>query len=140
MEYFIGSVLTFIAVIYLSKSIRSEARKHVSLPLKYTQSRAYELIRPVIDMVLPELKKNKVTQATKHFDKSHIRIVFSATEAFWIAQNKLYKADLIEGVVDENSTQVVDTMAMDKVELDKMMFIVEKLTEGLTNDNSDSGH
>jgi len=36
-----------------------------------------------------------------------------------------------EGQIDYNSKKGVDTYTMDKIQLDKTIFIVEKLTEGL---------
>jgi hypothetical protein len=52
----------------------------------------------------------------------------------------LYTAKLIDGKVDDESTTTVDTMGMDKVQLDKTIFIVSKLTEGLEDDRSNTGN
>jgi hypothetical protein len=53
------------------------------------------------------------------------------SQAYWIRSNVFYTADLNEmGLVDFDSARPVDTMTMSKVQLDKMSFIVEKLTEG----------
>ena len=59
--------------------------------------------------------------------------------AYWIKDNTFYEANLVDGEVDKNTTKVVDTMTMDKVELDKMAFIVQKLTEGTRNDFGNPG-
>lgn len=140
MEYLIGFLLAFVLFSLLSRVVATESKKHMHMPIKYSQSHMYQILRPFISVIMTELKNNKATQAKKHFDKGHVRIVFSETEAFWIADNKLFKADLIDGEIDEDSANVVDTMAMDKVELDRVMFIVEKLTEGLTNDSGNTGN
>jgi len=47
-------------------------------------------------------------------------------------------ADIVDGQVDKSNSQEVDTMSMDKVQLDEMMFIVEKLREG-EDDSRGSG-
>ncbi len=99
----------------------------------------HNLLRPLMPYLVPELRR-KVTQATKHNQKTQVRVIFTEEEAYWITNNKLYVAQLIDGIVDEESTKVVDTMTMDKVQLDRMIFIVEKLTEGLTNDSGNSGN
>jgi hypothetical protein len=39
-----------------------------------------------------------------------------------------------------DSVKPVDIMGMDAVELEKMIFIIEKLTEGTANDSGDSGN
>jgi hypothetical protein len=55
--------------------------------------------------------------------------------AYWIKDSKVYRADLLEGRVQEDSAKVLDMMALDKVELEEVIFIVDKLTEGKSNDN-----
>jgi hypothetical protein len=50
-------------------------------------------------------------------------------EAYWIKDNQLYVADFDNGNINSDSTREVDTMAMSAVELEKTMFIVEKLSE-----------
>jgi hypothetical protein len=60
--------------------------------------------------------------------------------AYWIANNALQVAKIIDGIVQEDSAKKVDMMGMDKVELEEMIFIVEKLTEGKSNDRWSSGN
>jgi len=56
--------------------------------------------------------------------------------AYWIKDNVFYMADMSsDGMVDKDTTRIVDTMAMNKVQLDKMMFIIDRLRE----DTYDSG-
>ncbi len=58
-------------------------------------------------------------------------------KAYWINDNKLFEAPISEeGLIDYSSSSPIDTMTMDKVELDKISFIVEKLTEGDNDDRS----
>jgi hypothetical protein len=45
-----------------------------------------------------------------------------------------------EGYVDKETTRRVDTMGMDKVELDKMLFIMDQLRDGKINDSGSSGN
>ena len=62
-------------------------------------------------------------------------------QAYWIKDSIFYMADMSnDGGVDKDTTRRVDTMTMDKVQLKKMMFIIEKLTEGLENDSWNSGN
>jgi hypothetical protein len=41
--------------------------------------------------------------------------------------------------IDLSSAKQVDIMSMDKVQLEKMIYIVEQLREGMPNDSWDSG-
>lgn len=62
------------------------------------------------------------------------------TQAYWIKNNTVYVAEIENGIVLNETTKVVDIMGMDKVQLDEMMFIIEKLTEGNINDNWNPGN
>jgi hypothetical protein len=85
-------------------------------------------------------KKIAKTQSTNYLRKISTKILFFNDSAYWIKDNALYTADLIEGEVDEKSTRTVDTMGMDKVQLDKTIFIVSKLREGIDDDRSNTGN
>ena len=39
-------------------------------------------------------------------------------------------SEIIDGNVDKINAKVVDTMGMSKVELDKMLFIIDQLRKG----------
>jgi hypothetical protein len=60
----------------------------------------------------------------------YTRVVFLENQAYWIKNNTLFVADMEEGFVDEQTTREVDTMGMDRVQLEKVIHIVEALTEG----------
>jgi hypothetical protein len=66
--------------------------------------------------------------------------MFLDGRAYWIKDNQFYCADLVNGNVDQETAKPVDTMGMDKVQLDKMFFIVQKLTEGKADDRRSSGN
>lgn len=139
MEYLIGSLLTIFTMVIFSRNIRRVHSQGIPNTVKYSQSYTHTLLMPLMPYLVPGGTR-KDTQASKHLKKTQVRVIFTEEEAYWIANSKLYVAKLIDGFVDEASTTVVDTMTMDKVQLDKMIFIVEKLTEGLANDSSSSGN
>jgi hypothetical protein len=71
------------------------------------------------------------TQSKMHYDKTNVKVIILDNQAYWIKESVFYTADVDEfGFIDAESTRAVDTMAMNKVQLDKMIFIVDKLTEG----------
>jgi hypothetical protein len=47
---------------------------------------------------------------------------------------------MIDGNVDKETTRVVDTMTMNKVQLDKMIFIIDRLREEAFDDRWGSGN
>lgn len=83
-------------------------------------------------------KRKLKTQSQKHFKETNVRVIIVDNEAFWIKNNIFYKAQVSDQGVDKNTTQQVDTITMDKVQLDKMLFIMDKLREGTENDSRGS--
>jgi hypothetical protein len=141
MEYFLGSLITFAIVIVLTKTFQNKDEPDPFNTIQYSQSYIHELISPLIyPDEINRLLSPLVSQAKKHYDKTNIRILFMDEKAYWITNNKFYNADTEDGEVLKETTKEVDIMGMDEVELEKMTFIVEKLTEGLHNDSGDSGN
>lgn len=81
-----------------------------------------------------------ISQATKHEESRHLRVFIDADRAYWIKSNRLYSADVVDGFILQETEKEVDTMTVNKVELNRLIFIVEKLTEGLSNDSGSAGN
>jgi len=79
------------------------------------------------------------TQANLHYDKTNIKVIIFDNDAYWIKDNIFYKAPLVDELIDKEAAEQVDTIHMDKVQLDKMLFIMDKLREGIGNDSRSSG-
>jgi hypothetical protein len=134
MEYLIGSLVTILIFFFATKALKKDYEADLEpIAIKYSQSNVYELIKPYIvpDMFIQPL----VSQSTKHYDRQHIRVVLSNNKAYWIMNNVLYMADEVDGAIDKATTQPVDTINMDKVQLEKVIVIVEALTEGGDGEN-----
>ena len=140
MEFFLGIIFTLILLsIARALFIKSKIiEKYKINKLQYTQSYIYSLVVNNIakQLASPEPKE---TQARAFLAKTVMRVVFSDNLAYWIKDNQFYQANVINGQIDNSTTKIVDTMGMNKVELDKMFFIVQKLTEGKHNDSGDPG-
>lgn len=61
-------------------------------------------------------------------------------KAYWIKDNAFYEADLDGKNIDKESARIVDTMQMDKVQLDKMLFIMDQLRDGKSDDSGNPGN
>jgi hypothetical protein len=79
------------------------------------------------------------TQSKIHYDKTNVKVIILDNQAYWIKDNIFYKAPLDGQSIDKESAEQVDTMGMDKVQLDKMLFIMDKLREGINDDSRGSG-
>lgn len=129
MEYFLGAALSIAAFIILSYAVKNKIPADRMLPIKYSQSYIYSLMSPFMPSV-PLYKKRLSSQSQKYLDNHSLRVFFDFEHAYWIKDNRLYRADLEDGMILPETQKEVDTIAMSKVELNKIMFIVEKLTEG----------
>lgn len=133
MEYFVGAVITVIAFAVVNFLLNKNKTEDKSLQITYSQSHVYELMRPLIQMV-GHIEEGVERQSTNYLKNVYMRIMIVKDKAYWIKDNAFYVADVVDGEVSKQNARVVDTMNMDKVELDEMLFIVEKLRE----DNNDS--
>ena len=88
---------------------------------------------------IKKVEKPLDTQAIRFLNSRYAKVVFVDGKAYWIANNSIYTAKSKNNKIDENTIETVDIMPMNKVELDKMIFIVDKLTEGNENDSRNSG-
>ena len=137
MEYFIGAMATLFIIVVANK-VSKKPFSESKTTIRYSQSHIYSLMAPILDYV-PSIKPLKPTQSSKYLESSYIKVMILEKSAYWIKDNALYTAEVIEGEVDKTTTKKVDTMAMSRVELEKTMFIVEKLREGQDHDNGSSG-
>ena len=129
MEYVVGAILTLVIVAVSNRLISKQLQKQKRTVIRYSQSHIYSVIAPMmfgLDARIPVRK----SQSTNYHEEAYVRIVVVDGKAYWIRENSFYTADIVDGVVDKESTKQVDTMSMNDVELKKMMVIVETLREG----------
>ena len=143
MEYFIGSVTTLIIMMFFARAVNlNKQNKPFRNIVVNTQSRAHLLVSEYYLSAYSYLREPEPlnTQASKHYLSESTRVVLHENTAYWIRDSSLVCAKLINGNIDKENAKRVDTMALDKVELDKIMIIVDKLTDGVQNDGGNSGN
>lgn len=133
LEYFLGSFLTIVTAFFLYKKNNVNYR---TTNVKISQSRTAELLRPFL-VQRPKVKKDR--QSDIHNKKINIRVLIMDDRAFWIKNHIVYSAEVEGNEVIKNSAVEVDMMGLNKVELDKMLFIIDKLNERQEDDNRSSG-
>jgi hypothetical protein len=140
MEYIIGSLVTIVTVVVTNKIVSRQLKIQESIPkIKYRQSHIYDLLKPY----LVEEGYHKYAakrQSSDYQNRAYTKVVIAEDTAYWIKDNSLFTAKVIEGNVDSETTQPVDTMNMSNKELNKLMVIVEALREGDDNDNRSTGN
>jgi hypothetical protein len=140
LEFLAGSIFTIVLIILIrSRLLRSNfEKKYLINKVIYRQSHIHDLVGSEINRLM-SFPKAKNTQSRNLVSNDELRVVFVDGLAYWVKDNCFYQANVIEGKIDDFSKKVVDTMGMNKVELDKMFFIVQKLTEGKKNDGRGRG-
>lgn len=136
MEYVLGSLITLMSIWFVRRFLKPMTQLP-KISIRHTQSNSYEKIKEVAPIVRI-FKKPKPSQSTLYEKKQSTRVIVIKDMAYWIANNVLFKASMENGIIDKDSAEKVDTMAMDDVQLDETIFIVNKLTEGLEDDRGNS--
>lgn len=139
MEYLIGSFTTFLLILTIS-FIRKEEVVKQKVTVRYSQSHIYDLVQPLLPHISNKPIKKRISQSSKYDEKTNIRVIIVGGTAYWVKENVFYKANVMNDGVDAETTEVVDTIGMSKVELDKMLFIMDRLREGLEDDRGSTGN
>jgi hypothetical protein len=138
LEYFVGAAITMIVYIITNRIVRKDFQEDQDvLKMSYNQSYIYEMTAPYLDL-LPPMEESVKRQSSNFLKNSYMKVMVVKNKAYWIKDNTFYVTDVVEGEVVKENAKQVDTMAMDKVELKEIMFIVEKLRED-DDDNWSSG-
>ena len=132
MEFLLGTLTTtlvlFIFIVFL---INKKNKREPFFLIKYSQSHIHRILSPLLPQVDQTSKiSNKNNQSGKHLKNTNVRVLIVEGRAYWTKNNVFYVSSIVDGDIDKDNAQVVDTMGMSKVELDKMLFIIDQLRKG----------
>jgi hypothetical protein len=133
-EYLIG-FLVAIGMLVLLRFLVPRTIKNNPIPkIKYSQTHIHDIIKDNLpDHLFLPLKKAR--QTINHEKSMHLKVLFFEKDAYWIKENALFIAEQEDGIVKEDTARRVDTMGMNRVQLEKVMYIVDILNEGNQNDS-----
>lgn len=114
-------------------------RRNYFAKVVYTQSSIHQVIKPLLPPDLFELPKRD-SQATKHVAKNTVRVMIVEGQAYWVHNNMFYTAETLDGFVDPDTTRPIDTNNMSNRDIDKMLFILDSLKGGNSDDSSSTGN
>lgn len=142
MEYLIGSILTLVTILIVSKRFSESESVKLKVNIQYNQTRSFELQKPleIFKSMLDAVEKGVNNQTNKHHASLHVKVVIAQNEAYWISNNKFYVADVVDRMVVEGSEREVDTMTMDDVQLKRIEEIVEILRKDDEDDRGGAGY
>lgn len=126
LQYVIIFALTFCLSIYIigyNSKIKAKGIKSVMR----SQSTIYNKTK----MINPPVPHNKelVSQSIRHLQKHMVKIMIIEDKAYWVKDNMFFTADVRNGYVLPETERRVDTMNMSQSDIDKMIFIIDKLKE-----------
>ena len=135
MEYYIGfAFAVFLAIILIKLQEKYNIFYEFSSKNIMLRQSHYHNIKNS-QLKNKNISSKKRRQSTIHDARTNIKVIIMDDKAYWIRDNVFYTADLDQNLaVNKETTRVVDTMTMNRVQLDKMMFIIDKLREGTFDD------
>jgi hypothetical protein len=101
----------------------------------YTQSDIHMIVKNFVPKDLFE-KPKPLSQARKHLNNSTVRVLILENNAYWVHDNMFYIADTVDGLVNPETVRPIDTNNMSNRDIDKMLFILDSLKNGNSDDSS----
>jgi hypothetical protein len=101
----------------------------------YTQSDIHKIVKNFIPNDLFE-KPKMLSQARKHLNNNTVRVLIVEDHAYWVHDNMFYVADTLNGLVNPETVRPIDTNNMSNRDIDKMLFILDSLKNGNSDDSS----
>ena len=128
----LGLTLVLVSSIII---VAVKRRKRYFAKIVYTQSDIHQIVKNFLPKDLFEVPK-LISQARKHVRKNTVRVLIIEDQAYWVHDNMFYMADTVDGLVNPETVRPVDTNNMSKRDIDKMLFILDSLRNGNSDDSS----
>ena len=138
MQELIAIGLTLPLVWVILKLMRKKARKKFSKTL-YRQSDIHRLLKYFFSIRLPN-NEGPSSQLTKRKEKNMTKVIFVDNQAYWVSENTFFVAESINGEIQRQTARPVNTNGLSKIDLNKMLFILDSLKNGSKNDSGSSGN
>ena len=132
MEYIFPMLLTLIALYSIIIVLKQIEKKFLKVS-QYRQSDIHKMIKTFSSTT--KQKVNKKTQMDKMLEENSVNVMIMDDKAYWVFKNVFYMADFVNGDVDPETAQPIDTSNMSKSDINKMLFILDKLGDGKNNDS-----
>jgi len=138
MQELIVGCLTLVLVLFIMVLVKRKKKKKVPITL-HRQSDIHKLLKHFFEISLSN-NNNNYTQLTKHKEKGMIKVIVLGNQAYWVSNNTFYVAEAVDGEVQRNTAKPVDIDGLSKIDLDKMLFILDSLRDGKRNDSGSTGN
>ena len=140
MLYAITFGLT-IFVSWLIIRITTKSRNKAFSKTLYKQSDLHKVMKKFfLQQLRPDFNKDRSSQLTRRQEKSRIKVIVIDEKAYWVSDNVFYVADAVEGNPIPETAQPLDTKQMSNREINKMLFILDNLKNGKSDDSGSTGN
>jgi len=138
MQEMLAIPLTFFISWFILSIVKKKSKKNFSQTL-YRQSDIHRLLKYFFSV--PPLNSQKSSsQLTKHKEKSMIKVIVLEDKAYWVSDNTFYVAEALNGEIQKDTANPINTNGLSKKDLDKMLFILDSLKNGNKNDSGSTGN
>jgi hypothetical protein len=76
----------------------------------------------------------------KRKDKLSTKVIILEDKAYWVVDNVFYVGDAVNGSVQPESGEPISTSGLSSKEINKLLFILDNLKNGKTNDSGSTGN
>jgi hypothetical protein len=122
--FFVLTFVTSLGIISYSQKLRYEGVRQVMK----SQSSIYNIVKQFTPKV-PNTNNQINSQSRNYVSEKMIRIIAIDDYAYWVKDNKFFSASLLDGKIDHSTTQEVNTINMSQSDVDKMLFILDRLKD-----------
>lgn len=84
--------------------------------------------------------KKTSSQLTKRLEEVSTRVVILHDKAYWVVGNVFYVGDAEGGIVKPETGVPLDASTISSKDIDKLLFILDSIKGGKTNDSSSTGN
>lgn len=130
--------LTLLSISYIIIVIVKRSKKYFA-KIVYTQSDIHQIVKHFLPRDLFKMPK-LLSQARKHIANSVVKVLIIEDQAYWVHDNMFYIADTVDGFINTETVRPIDTNNMSKWDIDKMLFILDSLRNGNSDDSSGAGN
>ena len=138
MLYVITLGLTILASCLIIRVVTKSKYKK-SHRVIYRQSDMHKMMKKFFTYELPQ-HQDTSSQLQKRREKSTLKVLVVEDQAYWVASNIFYVANVEDGAPVPESAKPVDTTNMSKKDVEKMLFILDNLRSGNRNDSGSTGN
>lgn len=131
LDLAIGLTLAILCSIII---IAVKRRKKYFAKTVYTQSSIHQIVKNFLPKDLFEVP-TILSQSRKYVRDNTVKVMIVEDNAYWVHNNMFYVADAFDGSVDSETVRPIDTSNMSKRDIDKMLFILDSLRDGNSDDS-----